>query len=36
MTPNDTPVPDPQVVLREDFADWAILFHPRTGEAVGA
>lgn len=27
--------PDPQVILREDFPDWALLFHPLTGEAVG-
>jgi Coenzyme PQQ synthesis protein D (PqqD) len=23
-------------VLREGFDDWAVLFHPLTGEAVGA
>ena len=35
MNPADKPSADPQVVLREDFADWAVLFHPLTGEAVG-
>ncbi len=35
MNYTDKPIADPQVVLREDFADWAILFHPLTGEAVG-
>ncbi|MBU0490717.1 MAG: SynChlorMet cassette protein ScmC [Chloroflexi bacterium] len=36
MKPTDTPSIHPQVVLREDFDDWAILFHPLTAEAVGA
>ncbi len=35
MKPTDKPIADPQVVLREEFADWAVLFHPLTGEAVG-
>ena len=35
MQPTDQPLADPQVVLRDDFADRAILFHPLTGEAVG-
>lgn len=35
MSPADRPVADPQVVLREDFEDWTVLFHPLTGEAVG-
>lgn len=29
------PVSDPLVVLREEFDDWAILFHPETAAAVG-
>ncbi len=28
-------VANPLVVLREEFDDWAILFHPETAEAVG-
>lgn len=28
-------VVNPLVVLREEFDDWAILFHPETAEAVG-
>jgi SynChlorMet cassette protein ScmD len=35
MKPTDTPIADPQIVLREEFDDWAVLFHPSTGEAVG-
>ena len=35
MQPTDKPIADPQVVLREEFDDWAVLFHPLTGEAVG-
>lgn len=35
MKPNDTPKVHPAVVLREDFDDCAVLFHPLTGEAVG-
>lgn len=35
MNPNDTPVANPEVVLREDFDDWTLLFHPGTGETVG-
>ena len=35
MQPTDKPITDPQVVLREEFDDWAVLFHPLTGEAVG-
>jgi len=32
---SDVPKIDPKVVLREDFEDWTILFHPLTGEVVG-
>ncbi len=35
MKPNTKPTADPVVVLREEFDDWAVLFHPLTGEAVG-
>ena len=35
MKLTDSPVADPEVVLREEFDDWAILFHPLTNEAVG-
>jgi SynChlorMet cassette protein ScmD len=31
----DNLVANPSVVLREEFDDWAILFDPDTGEAVG-
>jgi len=29
------PVPNPLVVLREEFDDWAVLFNPDTARAVG-
>ncbi|MBW2005356.1 MAG: SynChlorMet cassette protein ScmD [Deltaproteobacteria bacterium] len=29
------PVANPLVVLREEFDDWAILFDPDTGDALG-
>jgi len=29
------PVPNPQISLREEFDDWALLFNPDTGKAVG-
>lgn len=29
------PVANPVVVLREEFDDWAVLFNPDTGDAVG-
>jgi len=35
MKPTDKPTISPDVVLREEFDDWAVLFHPLTGEAVG-
>jgi Coenzyme PQQ synthesis protein D (PqqD) len=34
MNPTDKPRADPHVVL-EEFDDWAVLFHPFTGEAFG-
>lgn len=30
-----TPIPNPDIVLREEFDDWAILFNPDTAAAVG-
>jgi SynChlorMet cassette protein ScmD len=35
MKLSDKPVPNPVVVLREEFDDWAVLFNPDTAEAVG-
>lgn len=35
MTQMDTPVINPNVVLREEFDDWAVLFNPDTGDAEG-
>ena len=35
MEPNDKPIANPLVVLREEFDDWAILFDPDTGDAFG-
>ena len=29
------PVPNPLVVLREEFDDWAVLFNPDTARAAG-
>ena len=29
------PIPNPIVVLREEFDDWAVLFNPDTAAAVG-
>ncbi len=29
------PLANPMIVLREEFDDWAILFHPDTGETYG-
>ena len=29
------PVANPSVVLREEFADWAVLYNPDTAEAAG-
>lgn len=35
MKPTDRPVPNPLVVLREEFDDWAVLFNPDTADALG-
>jgi len=39
MTSNDEPrrrpVAHPLVVLREEFDDWAVLYNPETGAALG-
>jgi SynChlorMet cassette protein ScmD len=35
MNQTDKPIANPVVVLREEFDDWAILFHPDTADAVG-
>jgi len=35
MKHTDRPIANPDAVLREEFDDWAVLFHPLTGEAVG-
>lgn len=29
------PIPGPQISLREEFDDWALLFNPDSGQAVG-
>lgn len=29
------PTPHPTVVLREEFDDWAVLYNPDTGDAMG-
>ena len=35
MNAGDKPIAKPEAVLREEFDDWAVLFQPETGEAVG-
>jgi SynChlorMet cassette protein ScmD len=35
MLNKDKPIPNPLIVLREEFDDWAILFNPDTAEALG-
>lgn len=35
MADNDKPIANPMIVLREEFDDWAILFDPDTGKALG-
>ena len=35
MDSTERPIASPDAVLREEFDDWAVLFHPHTGEAVG-
>ena len=32
---NNMPVANPEVILREEFDDWAILFDPDSGEGFG-
>lgn len=34
LTSTDRVTPSPEVVLRDDFTDAAVLFHPHTAEAV--
>ena len=29
------PIANPEIVLREEFDDWALLFNPDTGDAYG-
>lgn len=35
MNKMDKPIANPNVVLREEFDDWAVLFNPDTAAAVG-
>jgi len=35
MDPNRHPIANPDVVLREEFDDWAVLFNPDTAAAMG-
>jgi len=35
MAKNKNAIANPQVILREEFDDWAILFDPDTGNAFG-
>jgi len=35
MSIHDRPIANPTVVLREEFDNWAILFNPDTGNAIG-
>ena len=35
MNQMDKPIANPNVVLREEFDDWAVLFNPDTAAAVG-
>jgi SynChlorMet cassette protein ScmD len=35
MNQRDKPIANPNVVLREEFDDWAVLFNPDTAAAVG-
>jgi SynChlorMet cassette protein ScmD len=35
MDKSVSPITNPEVVLREEFDDWAILFDPDTGDAFG-
>jgi SynChlorMet cassette protein ScmD len=35
MNQTDRPIANPNVVLREEFDDWAVLFNPDTADAIG-
>ncbi len=35
MKPDQKPVANPRVVLREEFDDWAVIFDPDTGRGFG-
>ena len=35
MNQTDRPIPNPIVMLREEFDDWAVLYNPDTADAVG-
>ncbi|MCX5823739.1 MAG: SynChlorMet cassette protein ScmD [Deltaproteobacteria bacterium] len=35
MNQTDRPIANPNVVLREEFDDWAVLFNPDTADASG-
>lgn len=35
ILPQEKPIANPVVVLREEFDDWAVLFNPDTAFAVG-
>ena len=35
MNQMDKPIANPNVVLREEFDDWAVLFNPDTADASG-
>ena len=35
MVEQGNPIANPVAVLREEFDDWAVLFNPDTGDAVG-
>ena len=35
MNQMNKPIANPNVVLREEFDDWAVLFNPDTADAIG-
>jgi SynChlorMet cassette protein ScmD len=35
MSTDQKPIANPQIVLREEFDDWAVLFDPKTADAFG-
>jgi SynChlorMet cassette protein ScmD len=35
MNNSENPIGNPEVVLREEFDEWAVLFNPDTADAVG-